>query len=95
MKVVTALVFLSGLLVWHCAYAEKADVQRPRWAIIATFIDRTTGEKLGQSQLRSPELEFADAVTCNAIVDRVPPVANDHVVTVLTCRKVAAVESYL
>ncbi len=95
MKVVTALVFLSGSLVWHCACAEKVDVQPQRWVIIATFIDRTTGKKLGQTQLGSPELEFADAVTCKAIVDRVPPVANDHVVTVMTCQKVAAVESYL
>jgi hypothetical protein len=94
-KVVTALVFLFGLLLGQCAHAEKADVQRPHWVIIATFIDRTTGEKLAQNQLRSPGLEFADAVTCKSIVDRIHPVARENVATVLTCQKVAPVEGSL
>jgi hypothetical protein len=88
MKVAPPLLFLFGLLAGQCAHAEKADVQRPHWVIIATFIDRTTGRKLGQSPLRSPELEFADAVACKSVVDRVRPVESDHVTTVLTCRKV-------
>jgi hypothetical protein len=95
MKVATALVFLFGLLVGQCAHAEKADGQRPHWVIVATFIDRTTGKKLAQNQLRSPGLEFADAVTCKSIVDRIHPVARENVATVLTCRKVVPVESYL
>jgi hypothetical protein len=95
MKVATALVFLFGLLVGQCAHAQKADVQRPHWVIIATFIDRTTGKKLAQSQLRGSELQFADAVTCKSIVDRIHPTESDQVATVLTCRKVSQVESYL
>lgn len=95
MKVATALVFLFGFLIGQCAHAQKADVQHQHWVIVATFIDRTTGRKLAQSQLRGSELEFPDAVTCKSIVDRIHPVASDNVATVLTCRKVAQVESYL
>jgi hypothetical protein len=95
MKVATALVLLFGVLVGQCAHAEQADIQRPHWVIVATFIDRTTGKKLAQNQLRDPQLEFADAVTCKSIVDRVRPAVSGAVVTVLTCRKVAQVESYL
>ena len=94
MKVVTVFVFLFGLLAGQRAHAEKEDVQRPHWVIVATFIDRTTGEKLAQNQLRSPGLEFADAVTCKSIVERIHPVARENVATVLTCRKVVPVESY-
>jgi hypothetical protein len=94
-KVATALIFLFAMMVGHPAHAEKIDVQRPRWVIIATFFDRETGAKLAEKRLRDRDLEFTDAVTCKSIVDRARSAASGQVITVLTCREVTPVESYL
>jgi hypothetical protein len=95
MKIATALLLLFDLVVAQGAPVAKPDVARPHWVIIATFFDRTTGKQLGQSQLKDPELEFDDPATCESIVERVRPVQNHYVTSVLKCRKVIRMERYL
>jgi hypothetical protein len=95
MKIAIALVLLFGVLVGQCAPAEQSNSRHPHWVIIATMIDRTTGERLDQAKLGGPELEFDDPAQCQSIVRKVHPIPSANVAAVLTCRKVAAVESYL
>jgi hypothetical protein len=82
-----ALVLMFGLLAGQYAYAD-APVQHPSWVIIATVIDRTTGERVQQSELQDSELEFDDPAKCKAIVAMVHPVQSGDFATVLNCRKV-------
>jgi len=87
MKMATAFVVLSGFLAGQVAHAEQPDSPRPRWIIVATIIDRTTGQQLGQSKLGGPELEFEDAARCKSMLEKLHPVENEHVGAVLTCEK--------
>ena len=90
MKLTLAAVLLNGLLVAQHAQAEKQAPRRSRWVVIATIIDRNTGERLRETKLGGPELEFDDPVTCKAIIDRVHPTPTDHSAAVLTCREVVS-----
>jgi len=69
-------------------------LRRPHWVIIATIIDRTTGEQLGQTKLTDPELVFHDPVQCKSIIRKVHPITSANVTAVLTCLKVGPA-SYL
>ena len=76
---------------WTCcqnAQGNQVQIARSHWVIIATLIDRTTGERLQQRRLPGSELEFDDAASCKSVVDKVSPVHDDHITVVLTCRKV-------
>jgi|HubBroStandDraft_2_1064218.scaffolds.fasta_scaffold72134_2 hypothetical protein len=92
MKMAIALLF--GFLVSQCAHAEESNLRRPHWVIIATIIDRTTGEQLGQTKLTDPELVFHDPVQCKSIIRKVHPITSANVTAVLTCLKVGPA-SYL
>jgi hypothetical protein len=90
MKPMVAAGLLCGLLVAQYAHAEKQGPQRSRWVIIATIIDRDTGEQLREVKLGGPELEFDDPVKCRAIIDRAHPAPTDRTAAVLTCRQVGS-----
>jgi hypothetical protein len=95
MKMAIALVLLFGFLVGQCAHAAESNLRHPHWVIIATIIDRATGERLKQTKLGGPELKFDDPAQCKSIIRKVHPTPSEHVTAVLTCRKVAPAESYL
>jgi hypothetical protein len=93
--------------VWICALvlyafavgryvpAEEPDTSRPRWVIIATVIDRSTGKPIGERELEGRELEFDSAAQCNLVLQKVQPVSNEHVAVILKCSKAAAPEEIL
>jgi hypothetical protein len=78
-----------------CAHAQDAKVTHPRWAIILTVTDSTTGKQIEQKQL-APDLEFADANECKSVVAKVGPLpSSENFAAVLTCRKVGREEASL
>jgi hypothetical protein len=93
------------LLLWAmllCAFAlgprghaEEPETSRPRWVIIATVVDRSTGKTLRKNKLAGPELEFADPARCKSVLDLIPPVGDDRVVVLLQCREIAPTEANL
>jgi hypothetical protein len=93
MKMAIALVLFFGFSVNQCAHAAEPNWRHPHWVIIATLIDRATGERLRQTKLGGSELVFDDLVQCESIVGKVHPTPSEHVTAILTCRKVA--EAYL
>ena len=95
MKLAIALVLLVGFLVSQYAHAVESNMRHPHWVIIATLIDRATGERLKQIKLGGPELKFDDPAHCKSIIGKVHPTPSEHVTAVLTCRKVAPAEAYL
>ena len=95
MKMAIAVALLCGLSVGQLAHAEEAKVQRPHWVIIATLIDRTTGERLDQSKLEGRELEFDDQAKCKSTLDEVHVSASERFAIVLTCQKVGPTEADL
>jgi hypothetical protein len=95
MKIAIALVLLWGVLVTQCAHADNAQITRPRWVIVVTITDLSTGKQLEQRELGS-ELEFDDPKECKSIVAEVGPIPpGDHMAVALTCRKVATKEAAL
>ena len=86
---VALMVFILGF-VGRGAGAQEPNIQHPRWVIIATMVDRATGKRLQHSRLTDPELQFQDPAGCQAVLERVQPVSNEHVVVVLSCLKVPA-----
>jgi hypothetical protein len=95
MRSAAALALLCGLPAGQAAHAEQAEIQRPYWVIMATIIDLRTGQPLDQGKLEGRELEFDDPVKCQAIVDKIRPIATDRVTAVLTCSRVGPVEQSL
>ena len=93
MKLIVAAGLLCGLLVAQYSHAEKQRPQPSRWVIIATIIDRDTGEQLRETKLGGAELEFDDPVECKAIIDLAHPAPTDRTAAVLTCREVGSVAS--
>ena len=73
MKNVIALLWYWGLMFTQCAHANDAQIKRPEWIIVATFIDLTTGERIEECEL-SFELRFGDPTDCKSIVDGVGPI---------------------
>ena len=88
MKWTIPLVLLCGLLVSMCAQADDVKGTHPRWVIVLTITDPTTGELLEQGEL-DPELEYDDPIKCKSIVARVRPIPMaGNLAVALTCRKV-------
>ena len=88
MKWTIPLVLLCGLLVSMCAHADDAKGTRPRWVIVLTVTDLTTGARFEQGEL-NPELEFDDPIKCKSIVARIGPIpTRGNFALALTCRKV-------
>ena len=82
------MLLLGGLLLGPIAHAREPENQRPHWVIVATIIDRETGEQVEQDPLTGPELEFDGPAQCQAILNRLHPDPTDHFALALTCRKV-------
>jgi hypothetical protein len=88
MKWTIPWVLLCGLLVSMCVQAHDARGANPRWAIVLTITDPTTGALLEQGELDS-ELEFDDPIKCKSILARVGPIpTRGNLTLALTCRKV-------
>ena len=88
MKWTIPLMLLCGSLVSMCAQADDAKGAHPRWVIVLTITDPTTGELLEQGEL-DPELEYDDPIKCKSIVARVGPIpTRGNFALALTCRKV-------
>ena len=81
---------LCALCVSQSVRAEEPDISTPRWVIIATVIDRTTGKRILRTQLTGGELEFGSAAECNFILQRIHPPPDEHLVMILKCSKVAS-----
>ena len=75
--------------------AEEPDISRPRWVIIATVIDKTTGNPILQTELNGKELMFDSAAKCNYILQRIHPVSDEHLTVILRCLKNAAPAEFL
>jgi hypothetical protein len=88
MKMAIALVLLFGFFVSQRAHAAESTSRHSHWVIIATIIDRTTGEQLGQTKLGDPALVFDDPAQCKSIIRKVHPITSANVTAVLTCLKV-------
>ena len=64
------------------------NVVDPRWGIVVTVTDTTTGELLEQHEL-DPEFEYNDPVKCQAMAARLGPIrAPTNLAAALTCRRV-------
>jgi hypothetical protein len=88
--VTVAMALLLGLLVGRLTEAREASIEGPRWVIILTLTDRTTGAQFEQREL-DPNLQFDDRAQCQSMVAKVGAIpATDHFAAVLTCRKVTA-----
>ena len=94
MKMPIALVLLLGVLVSQSGHAAESKLRHPHWVIIATIIDRTTGERLKQIKLGGPEMKFDDPAQCKSIIRKMHPMTSANVTAVLTCLKVGPA-SYL
>jgi hypothetical protein len=95
MKLAIALVLLVGFLLSQYAHAAESNMRHPHWVVIATIIDRTTGEQLGQTKLGDPKLVFDDPARCKSIIRQVHPMTSANVTAVLTCWKIGPAESDL
>ena len=88
MKWTIPLVLLYGLLVSMCAHADDAKGTHPRWVIVLTVTDLTTGALLEQREL-NPGLEYNDPIKCKSIAATVGPIpTRGNFALALTCRKV-------
>jgi hypothetical protein len=76
--------------------APQAGIPRPHWVSVATIIDLTTAERLKESYLDDPRLEFDDPNKCNSTVTTVgaiPP--QDDIAVILTCHEVGPQHTHL
>jgi multidrug efflux pump subunit AcrB len=79
---------LLGLLASMCAQADKAKGTQPRWVIVLTITDPTTGALIKQREL-DPELAFDDPIKCKSVAARAGPIRTiGNLAVALTCRKV-------
>jgi hypothetical protein len=83
---------LCAFCVSQYVRAEEPDISSPRWVIIATVIDRTTGKRILRTQLTGGELEFGSAAECNFILQRIHPAPDERLAMILKCSKVASPE---
>jgi hypothetical protein len=95
MKWTIPLVLLCGSLVRICAQADDAKGTHPRWVIILTITDTTTGELLEQREL-GPGLEYGDPAQCESMTARIGAVrTTGNLAAALTCRKVIRKDAVL
>jgi hypothetical protein len=79
---------LCAFSVSQYVRAEEPDISKPRWVIIVTVIDRTTGKAIVQTALAGPEFEFDSAAECNFILQKVHPAPDEQIALILKCSKV-------
>ena len=90
-KTVIAMGVLCGLL--SGAWAGKPPtIPRPHWVIVATLMDRATGELLEQGPIVGRGMQFRSSGQCMRILHQVEPAENGYVAVVLTCERVGPPE---
>jgi len=90
MKLTITMAVLCGLLPTH-RVADAPKIERPHWVIIATLIDRSTGQLLGQSPIAGRGMHLTSE-QCTRILNQVEPARHDQVAVVLTCERVGPAE---
>jgi hypothetical protein len=89
------VLLLLVLLIGQSVHADQKEIQRPHWVIVVTIIDLNTGERVAQSKLGGPELEFDDLATCESVIQRVRTIPSEHSAALLKCRKVESRDTEL
>ena len=83
MKMTIAMAVLCGLLLaQRVGVAPK--IERPHWVVVATLVDRSTGQLLGQSPIAGRDMQLTSD-QCRRILNQVQPAPNHQVAVVLTC----------
>ena len=91
MKTAMAMAILSGLLPAP-RVADAPRIERPHWVIVATVINRATGQLLGQSPIAGRGMHLSSE-QCTRFLKQVEPDQSDQVaVVVLTCERVGPPE---
>jgi len=93
MKMTMAMAVLCGLLPAQ-QVAEEPKIERPHWVVVATLINRSTGQLLGQSPIAGRGMQLTSD-QCTRLLNQVEPSHNDRVAVVLTCEKVGPPEMEL
>jgi len=89
-KMTIAMAVLWGLLPAQRG-ADAPKIERPHWVVVATLINRSTGQLLGQSPIAGRGMQLTSD-QCTRVLSRVKPAQNDRVAVVLTCEKVGPPE---
>ena len=90
MKITIAMALLGGLVPAQ-RVADAPKIERPHWVVVATLINRSTGQLLGQSPIAGRRMQLTSD-QCTRVLSRVKPAQNDRVAVVLTCEKVGPPE---
>ena len=90
MKMTIAMAVLCGLLPAQ-RVVDAPKIERPHWVVVATLINRSTGQLLGQSPIAGRGMQLTSD-QCTRVLSRVKPAQNDRVAVVLTCEKVGPPE---
>jgi len=90
MMMTIAMAVLCGLLPGQ-RIVDAPKIERPHWVVVATLINRSTGQLLGQSPIAGPGMQLTSD-QCTRILSQVEPTQNDRVAVVLTCEKVGPPE---
>jgi len=90
MMMTIVMAVLCGFLPAH-RVADAPKIERPHWVVVATVINRSTGELLGQSPIAGRGMHLTSD-QCTRILNQVEPAPNDQVAVVLTCERVGPTE---
>jgi hypothetical protein len=90
MKMIIAMTVLCGLLPAQ-RVADAPKIERPHWIVVATLINRSTGQLLDQSPIAGRGMHLTSD-QCRRILNQVQPAPNDQVAVVLTCERVGPPE---
>ena len=90
MKMTIAMAVRCGLLPAQ-RVVDAPKIERPHWVVVATLINRSTGQLLGQSPIAGSEMQLTSD-QCRRILNQVEPAPSDPVAVVLTCERVGPSE---
>ena len=90
MKMTVAMAALCGLLPAP-RVADAPQIERPHWVVVATLINRYTGQLLGQSPIAGRGMHLTSD-QCRRLLNQVEPAPSDQVAVVLTCERVGPTE---
>jgi hypothetical protein len=81
------LLALYGLTVGQPSHIVDREISRPHWVIMATVVNRHTGQPVKQGKLEGSALAFDDRATCESILELIGPIVNDNFEVLLTCTR--------
>jgi len=90
MKMTIAMAVPCGLLPAQ-RVADAPKIERPHWVVVATLINRSTGQLLGQSPIAGRGMQLTSD-QCTRILKQVEPAHNNQGAVVLTCERVGPAE---